>query len=185
MHTGIGGSRQPWQTSFSHSPLVHPKAQVRLTVAYWQAPAMQLPGARKAVRSLAEVHWAAGGASQPPHVTPPRPHCEPFCWLGRRQVPFEVQQPSGQLVGSHTHAPLAHRCPKAHGALLPHWHCPSAEQPSLWVPQALQTEFDRPQVSTPRVAQVVPVQQPVEHVCRQPAHAPSMHSSPLGHCWQA
>lgn len=51
MHVAGGGTRHPWQMSFSHEPPVQPKAQVKVSVVYAQVPRLQVPGARYAVRS--------------------------------------------------------------------------------------------------------------------------------------
>lgn len=41
------------------------------------------------------------------------------------------QQPVGQDVASHTHAPPAQRWPAPHAGSLPHAHAPERSQPSL------------------------------------------------------
>jgi hypothetical protein len=53
------------------------------------------------------------------HVAPPVPHVEsPLV----SHCPPLVQQPVGHDVESQTQAPETHRCPDAHGALVPHLH---------------------------------------------------------------
>jgi hypothetical protein len=177
-HTACGATRQPWQTSFTHEPSVQPNAQMKVCEGYWQVPAAQVPGARYAVRSLAELHAAAGGASQPSHATPPRPHCEPLCWLGRRQAPEAVQQPFAQLVASHTHWPLTQRWPTLQLGPVPQRQSPVSVQVSEPTPHEVHAVPFAPQVVALRGEHDEPLQQPVAQVCRQPLHAPSTHDSP-------
>ncbi len=72
-----------------------------------------------------------------------------------------AQQPSGQDVGLHTHAPPEHIWPVVHAAAPPHVHLPAAEQASPEMPQSMQPAPPAPQDETlSAVVQAEPVQQP-------------------------
>jgi len=89
------------------------------------------------------------------------------------------QQPLGHDVRSQTHAPLTQRWPVPHGAPLPHWHAPLAEQRSDAAPQLTQALPVTPQLATAAVLQVVPLQQPLRHEIASQMHAPPTQRCPL------
>ncbi len=73
------------------------------------------------------------------------------------------QHPLGHEVRSQTQAPLTQRWPAAHGAPVPHWQVPVAEQRSAPPPQLTQALPVTPQVAAAAVLQAVPAQQPLRH----------------------
>ncbi len=88
-----------------------------------------------------------------------------------RQVVPE-QQPLGHEVRSQTQAPLTQRWPVPHGAPVPHWQAPVAEQWSEAAPQLTQALPETPQLATPAVLHVVPLQQPLLHESASQMQAP-------------
>jgi hypothetical protein len=112
--------------------------------------------------------------SQETHTAPPVPHVLSEV---ERHVLF-WQQPFGQLVASHTHAPLTHAWPAAHAAPVPHTQAPLA-QVSAVVPQATHAAPETPQL--PAVIpgrQVLPLQHPVGQLVALQAQAPLTHARP-------
>jgi hypothetical protein len=107
--------------------------------------------------------------SQATQLTPNTPHAD--C-VGVVHVPFE-QQPRGQDAALHTQVPPTHAWPAAHGAPLPHRHCPVAEQLSdVRGSQAVHAPPPMPHAASDLVLHVGPEQQPLVHVDAHPAQAP-------------
>jgi hypothetical protein len=93
---------------------------------------------------------------------------------------FPVQQPLGQLVASHTQAPLKQRWPAPHAALPPHRHCPP-EHASAVIPQSLHAAPLVPQLDAPGERHVLPSQQPFGQLEASQTHAPFEHFWPAAH----
>jgi hypothetical protein len=144
-----------------------------------QAPALQVPGETKECRVVAVLHTGAGGTSQAAQATPLRPQRVALWVPGLTQVPELLQQPSGQLVASHTQAPLEQRWPAPHSALPPQAHWPLALQLSAPTPQAWHARPRGPQAVTVRAVQREPTQQPAPHVAAQPEQVPLTQVSPI------
>jgi hypothetical protein len=70
--------------------------------------------------------------------------------LPTRHAP-PAQQPLGQEVPSHTHAPATHRWPAAHAAPVPHRHPIPATQLLAVIPQFKQAAPPEPQVASDEV----------------------------------
>jgi hypothetical protein len=121
-----------------------------------------------------------GWAPQEAQVAPPVPH-----WVARVpawQTPELSQQPVGQLVASHTHAPPTQRWPSAHTPELPHAHEPVAEQRSAPASQAAQVVPPAPQAVTVSVesgTQVAPEQQPAGQLAAVQVQVPPTQVWPL------
>jgi hypothetical protein len=72
--------------------------------------------------------------SQAAHALPLLPHIDTS--FGAMHV-VPLQQPFGQTVPSHTHAPETQCRPAAHGGPLPHWHVAPGAQVSEPTPQSM------------------------------------------------
>jgi hypothetical protein len=87
-----------------------------------------------------------------------------------------LQQPAGQLVALHTHAPPTHRWPAAHMALAPQRHAPPLQVSARVVSHVVQAAPPEPHWVTEGVAQVLPLQQPLAHdAAEHPSHAWLVH----------
>jgi hypothetical protein len=93
----------------TQAPPSQPFEQGTSCAAYVHAPAVQVPGDTKECRVVAALQTGAGGTSQAAQATPLRPQRVALCVEGFTHVPELLQQPSGQLVASHTQAPLEQR----------------------------------------------------------------------------
>lgn len=105
--------------------------------------------------------WPEAQAGEPPHrqapftqelemaglqttqAAPEAPHAAVLV-PGWHALPW--QQPPGHDVASHTHVPLAQRCPAAQGAPAPHLQLPLMHE-SAPMPQARQTPAAVPQAA--------------------------------------
>jgi hypothetical protein len=113
------------------------------------------------------------------HRAPPVPQLMPL--VPARQVDPE-QQPLGQDVWSHTHAPETQRWPAPHGGPPPHRHAPAAEQVSA--PPAAHVVHAPPPTphdSSDVVRQLLPVQHPAAHEMVSQMQAPATQRWPLTH----
>jgi hypothetical protein len=110
------------------------------------------------------------------HATPPVPHLT-FVMPGRHR-PIS-QQPLGHDAASHTHAPDVQRLPCGHGAFVPHWHRPFAEQSSARPgSQATHVPPAMPHAAVDDGMQVPFAQQPLGHERALHTHAPLTHTVP-------
>lgn len=128
-------------------------------------------------------HWP------PLHVSALLPHGAQLVPAGPHAVALgavhtpAAQHPDGQLVASHTHAPLTQRCPVAQGALVPQPQVPFARQRSACV--VLQVEHAAPEL--PQSAAVAgfthaPLRQhPCGHDAAVQVHWPDWHTCPGAH----
>jgi hypothetical protein len=135
-----------------------------------QQPLGQLVGLQSLQAPPAQIRPA-----QSWQAAPPAPHA--LLAVPVRQVVPE-QHPLGQDVRSQTHAPLTQRWPVPHGAPLPHWQAPVAEQRSEAAPQLTQALPETPQLATAAVLHVVPLQQPPRHEIASQMHAPPTQRCP-------
>lgn len=116
---------------------------------------------------------------QTPQAAPPVPHLVGL-WADWPTHAPALQQPLGQLVASHTHAPDAHRWPAA--------------QPPAWVPQAQAPAVHRsapvqavheppsmPHCAALGLTQVAPMQQPFLQLLESQTQAPATHRWPAAH----
>ncbi len=140
---------QPWQLPIVHAWFIAHAAHVPPPVPHadatlpgrhvlpWQQPDAQLveshthaPPTQRcpAPHGALAPHWHAPFAQRSAvvglhvvHAAPPMPQLDDAvpAW---QVLPW--QQPLGQLVASHTHAPPAQRCPAPHAAPPPHWQVP-------------------------------------------------------------
>jgi hypothetical protein len=146
-----------------------PETQCWPTAHMAPPPQAQLPALEQA---------SARMGSQLTQARPPPPQLGRD---GRLQVVPE-QQPFGQLVPSHTQAPLEQRWPAAHAALAPQAHVPVGEQLSArTASQPTQLTAPLPQVAKEGVLQVAPEQQPFGQLVElQPLHVPLLQLCPVG-----
>jgi hypothetical protein len=142
----------------SHAPHIAPEAPqldvVSLATATQVVPLQHPPGHDDALHTHApdtQVWPAAHAASVPhlhtplvqvlvdpehgPHARPPVPHEPAFCEAKGTHAPA-LQQPLGQLVASHTHAPPTQRVPLAQGAVAPHLQAPPVQRSDV-APQSM------------------------------------------------
>lgn len=133
-----------------------------------------------------------------PQVAPPIPHAVALCEdVGTQVLPW--QQPEGQVLPLHTHAPEEQVCPVTHAVPPPQVQLPLLPQPSAKVPAALQLAQTEPvaahcvadvAVHVPSIEVQHPVVQltasqmqlPVEQRWPAPEHAavePQRHMPPM------
>jgi hypothetical protein len=160
-----------------------PSPQVVLDGAAQVEPEQQPPGQLVVLQSL---------QTPPPQMRPAQfwqtapPLPQLLLLVPARQVVPE-QHPLGHEVRSQTQAPLTQRWPVAHGAPVPHWQVPVAEQRSAPAPQLTQALPVTPQVAAAAGLQVVPAQQPLRHESasqmQMPAAQrwPALHAAPAPH----
>ena len=116
------------------------------------------------------VHEPVLQATQGP---PPLPH-KAVVLPGSHVVP--LQQPLGHDVGSHTHAPLTHFWPDAHGPpVVPQVHLPPDVQVSELMPQETHAAPPLPHVEREGASQVAPEQQPEGHEVASQTQVPVLH----------
>ena len=151
-------------------PIPHVVVDDAAQVEPEQQPLGQLVGLQSLQTPPAQIRPA-----QSWQTAPPAPHA--LLAVPVRQVVPE-QQPLAHDVRSQTHIPLTHRWPVAHGAPLPHWQAPVAEQRSDAAPQLTQALPETPQLATPAVLHVVPLQQPAWHDSVSQMHAPPTQRCP-------
>jgi hypothetical protein len=147
-------------------------------------PRQQPAGHEVALHSHEPLTQAVPGAHVPlvPHAHVPAEHVCPVAPQSTHAAPFvpqvavpvvlqvlPSQQPVGQLVGSHTHAPPRQRCPAAHAAPVPHAHAPLVQLSAVSGSHALQTAPTLPHAVTEIVVQTPPRQHPVVHDARHAA----------------
>jgi hypothetical protein len=114
------------------------------------------------------------------HAAPEVPHAAALWLAPVRHMPA-LQHPVGQLVESHTHAPLTQRWPDAHALEVPHRHAPAVQRSAV----ALHAAHDAP--GAPHCAavvgltQVLPLQQPLGQLVALHTHAPATHCCPGPH----
>lgn len=127
------------------------------------------------LQSPALEQASASVVSQLEHAEPSLPQ---LVRLAARQV-VPSQQPLGQDVASHTHAPPSQRWPTAHIALPPHAQTPPEVQPSARVAsQATHAAPAVPHRIAVGVLHVLPEQQPLAQVAVQAVQAPAVHAPP-------
>jgi hypothetical protein len=142
-------------------------------------PAAQGAPGPQAQAPLDEQAFAVIG-SHTTQVAPAVPHAAVD---GAVQTPF-TQQPVGQLVALHTHAPPTHRVPDAHGpGALPHRQVPAkgSQRSAFVLSQAEQEPPLTPQAVNEGARQAPFAQQPDEHDCGLQVHAPETQAVPALH----
>jgi len=180
---------QPW-----HAPPPAPQELVELPGWHWfaeQHPLGQLVASH--THEPFEHRWPALHAGPLPqrqlppeqlsalapqlvHAAPPAPQ---LAVLGFWHV-LPLQQPFGQLVASHTHAPFAHRWPAAHGIDGPHAQVP-CEQLSLRRPHDTQPMPPLPHVCVEGIWQLLPLQQPPGQLVASHTQTPFAQRWPAPH----
>jgi hypothetical protein len=157
---------EPHETaSHTHTPFRHccPEAHAAAPVPQVHAPAGEHPS---------EV-----SAGQVPHVAPGG--AQVFSDSGVQMVPS--QQPPGQDVASHLHAPPAQCSPGLQDGPAPHWQAPLPEQVSARVgSQAKHVAPPAPHVERLLSLHVVSLQQPVHDVASH-TQPPPTHLCPDEH----
>lgn len=104
------------------------------------------------------------------HAAPPIPQL-PLLVPGWH--PLDEQQPVGQEIASHTHAPETQRRPLLQAGALPQVHAPAAEQRSAVVEShATQVPPPTPQLAAEMVLQAPFAQQPLGHDVALHTHVP-------------
>lgn len=142
-----------------HVPLLqHPPAQVVVS---------QPAHCRLAVQPAPEHCW---------QLIPAVPHWPALSpgW----QTPLASQQPVGQLVASHTHAPLTQWSPAPQAAVPPQRHAPSRQLFACTGSQVPHASPAAAQVETEKATQVSPRQQPFRQLDGVHWQRPPVHSSP-------
>ncbi len=145
-------------------------------------PTQRCPEAHAA--AVPHEHWppaqpSARAGSQAAHAWPLVPQLDTVG--GETQIVPE-QHPLGHEVGSHTHAPLAQRCPGAHDAPEPHMHCPPVQLSASEGSQATHAFPPTPQLAgVGGEMQVVPEQQPLGHEAASHTHDPPTQRCPEPH----
>ena len=87
-----------------------------------------------------------------------------------------LQQPVGQLVASHTHAPPEHRWPTPQVGFIPHLQVP-LEQLSAPNPQLVQVPPALPHsVAVGGLTQLRPEQHPVVQLAEEQLQLPALHA---------
>jgi hypothetical protein len=184
----------PWQRSPAGaqassvvSVQVPPRSAVQqpvgqLVASHWQTPPRQRwPVAHRVPPPQAQVPVAEQPSATSPqsvHAPPARPQLAATCAM---QEPA-WQQLVGQLIGSHSQAPLTQRCPPGHGRFDPHWQAPAAEQASPDIPQSVHVPPSGPQAESVGAVQTLPSQQPVGQVLESQTQAPPRQRWPTVHC---
>jgi len=83
-----------------------------------------------------------------------------------------AQQPVGQLVASHTHAPPTHFWPVPQAAAPPHLQVPPLQLSARFASHALHTAPAAPQAAAVGVTQRPALQQPLAKLVASHPHAP-------------
>jgi hypothetical protein len=117
------------------------------------------------------THWLP--PVQVAQAMPPEPHA-PGRLPGWHAL--FAQQPPGQLVPLHTHAPLTHARPAPHAAFAPHWQAPPTHESDVFGSHVVHEPPPVPHVACDCVLQVLPLQQPFAHDCGVHVHDPLTHA---------
>jgi hypothetical protein len=156
----------------------------QLVESHTQAPPMQRCPLAQAgeLPHLQEppVHASASVELHGEHAEPPAPHAPSD---GAMQA-VPKQQPVGQLLGLHAHAPLTQVWPPAHGGPEPHWQLPATQASALAGSHAAQLAPPDPHVPSAGELQVAPEQQPPAQLTElHPEQAPPAQLCGDGHAW--
>jgi hypothetical protein len=145
-----------------HTPLEHTwPAPHAAPVPHRQAPPLQA--------FVVPVHAA--------HAAPPVPHAAAV-WAAPCTHTPALQQPVGQLVASHTHAPPTHRWPAPQAALVPQRQAPAVQRSPV-VPHEVHAAPAAPHAVAPVGVQTLPAQQPLGQLVASHTHAPPMQRWPV------
>lgn len=175
-----------------HAPLVQPSARVASQVAH-TAPAVpqadavgvavHVPLRQQPVAQVITLQLVHCWPTQLAHcwqATPPVPHAAAA--VPATHAPAASQQPVGQLVASHTHAPLSQRWPLPHAGLVPQRHSPPTQVLACVASHDAQLWPAAPQVLAVHGVQTWPgPQQPAAQLFSVHTHWPPTHAWPAAH----
>jgi hypothetical protein len=175
-----------------HWPAVHPSATNAVHETHALPTVPQLPRAGMSqfapaqqpeaqLEGVHDVHtpaWQFCSVGHVEQLDPPAPHAV-LEVPGRQVVP--EQQPPGQDVPSHTHAPFTHRWPMEQAGPDPHVQVPLLAQVSVVAPHVLHAPPALPQVVRVWVSQTPLLQQPPGHEVALHTHVPLTHAWPCAH----
>ena len=165
-----GSHRLPLQQPVGHEVLLQTHAP----------PTHTCPMPHTAPAPHSHVPTAEQPFALAPHLThpaPPVPHAAAEGVSHTRPL----QQPVGQELALHTHAPPTHACPAVQAGPLPQEHVPSLHPSEPVALHAVQLAPLTPHAAFEGVVQVVPWQHPVGHDAASHTHAPPTHSCPAPH----